>query len=74
MGGIGFVDDYIKIFKKDKEGLKGKFKILGQVALGVVVGATLYFHPEVTVRQEMPVQLEEVGERLQPFMGKRSPP
>lgn len=54
MGTIGFIDDYIKIFKKDKEGLKGKFKVLGQILLGVVVGATLYFHPEVTVRQEIP--------------------
>ena len=50
MGAIGFVDDYIKVFKKDKEGLKGRFKILGQVVLGLVVGATLYFHPEVTMR------------------------
>ncbi|MDE3743673.1 phospho-N-acetylmuramoyl-pentapeptide-transferase [Maribacter polysaccharolyticus] len=50
MGIIGFVDDYIKTFKKDKEGLKGRFKILGQVVLGLIVGATLYFHPEVTMR------------------------
>jgi len=53
MGAIGFIDDYIKIFKKDKAGLKGTFKILGQILLGVVVGATLYFHSEVTVRQEI---------------------
>ncbi|QWX84206.1 phospho-N-acetylmuramoyl-pentapeptide-transferase [Cellulophaga sp. HaHaR_3_176] len=51
MGIIGFVDDYIKIFKKDKEGLKGKFKILGQVVLGLIVGTTLYFHPEVTMKE-----------------------
>tara|TARA_R110002050_G_scaffold179118_1_gene312334 strand:- start:9595 stop:10815 length:1221 start_codon:yes stop_codon:yes gene_type:complete len=51
MGIIGFIDDYIKIFKKDKEGLKGKFKILGQVVLGLIVGATLYFHPEVTMKE-----------------------
>jgi phospho-N-acetylmuramoyl-pentapeptide-transferase len=51
MGIIGFVDDYIKIFKKDKEGLKGKFKILGQVVLGLIVGSTLYFHPEVTMKE-----------------------
>ncbi len=49
MGAIGFIDDYIKVFKKDKDGLKGRFKILGQVVLGLVVGATLYFHPEVTM-------------------------
>ncbi|HLT33861.1 MAG TPA: phospho-N-acetylmuramoyl-pentapeptide-transferase [Aquaticitalea sp.] len=54
MGTIGFIDDYIKKFKKDKEGLKGKFKVLGQVGLGIIVGATLYFHPMVTVREELP--------------------
>lgn len=67
MGTIGFIDDYIKIFKKDKEGLKGKFKVLGQIALGIVVGATLYFHPEVTVRQEIPVQLEKVAQKASSF-------
>lgn len=51
MGIIGFIDDYIKIFKKNKEGLKGRFKVLGQVVLGLVVGATLYFHPQVTMRE-----------------------
>jgi phospho-N-acetylmuramoyl-pentapeptide-transferase len=50
MGIIGFLDDYIKVFKKDKEGLRGKFKILAQVVLGLIVGATLYFHPAVKVR------------------------
>ncbi|MCK7590262.1 phospho-N-acetylmuramoyl-pentapeptide-transferase [Subsaxibacter sp. CAU 1640] len=54
MGTIGFIDDYIKKFKKDKEGLKGKFKVMGQVGLGLIVGLTLYFHPEVTVREELP--------------------
>ena len=49
---IGFADDYIKVFQKNKEGLKGRFKILGQVGLGIIVGATLYFHPEVTVKNE----------------------
>ncbi len=53
MGIIGFVDDYIKIFKKDKEGLKGRFKIMGQVVLGLIVGATLYFHPEVTMKEQV---------------------
>ncbi|WP_405383742.1 phospho-N-acetylmuramoyl-pentapeptide-transferase [Maribacter sp. LLG6340-A2] len=50
MGAIGFLDDYIKVFKKNKEGLQGKFKVLGQVTLGLIVGAVLYFHPEVTMR------------------------
>ncbi|MGB5555628.1 MAG: phospho-N-acetylmuramoyl-pentapeptide-transferase [Flavobacteriaceae bacterium] len=52
MGLIGFTDDYIKIFKKDKQGLKGRFKILGQVVLGLAVGATLYFHPDVTMKDQ----------------------
>ena len=52
MGCIGFLDDYIKIFKKDKEGLKGKFKVIGQVGLGLIVGTVLYFHPQVTVRTD----------------------
>ncbi|CAM3977803.1 MULTISPECIES: phospho-N-acetylmuramoyl-pentapeptide-transferase [Flavobacterium] len=52
MGTIGFVDDYIKIFKKDKAGLKGIFKVFGQVGLGLIVGTVLYFSPAVTVRQD----------------------
>jgi len=51
MGLIGFADDYIKVFRKNKDGLKGKFKVLGQVVLGLAVGATLYFHSEVTMRE-----------------------
>ena len=51
MGTIGFIDDYIKIFKKDKQGLKGIFKVVGQVGLGLVVGSVLYFNPNVTVRE-----------------------
>ena len=53
MGLIGSIDDYIKTFKKDKEGLKGKFKVIGQLILGVFVGSVLYFHPAVTVKQEI---------------------
>lgn len=51
IGAIGFIDDYLKIFKKDKEGLQGKFKIFGQVGLGLIVGLTLYFHDDVVVRE-----------------------
>ena len=50
LGFIGFTDDYIKIFKKNKDGLKGKFKIIGQIILGLVVGLTLYFHPDVKIK------------------------
>ena len=56
MGVIGFVDDYIKIFKKDKEGLKGRFKILGQIGLGIIVGSMLYFSPNVTIKEKLPPQ------------------
>ena len=51
MGSIGFIDDYIKIKRKNKDGLKGRFKIIGQVGLGLIVGITLYFHPDVTIRE-----------------------
>ncbi|CEN49958.1 Phospho-N-acetylmuramoyl-pentapeptide-transferase [Capnocytophaga canimorsus] len=52
MGIIGFADDYIKVFRKNKDGLKGKFKVLGQIGLGLFVGAMLYFNPNVTVKNE----------------------
>lgn len=52
MGVIGFIDDYLKKFKNDKAGLPGKFKVLGQVGLGVFVGAIMFFHPDVTVKRE----------------------
>ena len=52
MGAIGFLDDYIKTFRKNKDGLKGRFKILGQVGLGIIVGATLYFNENVTIKSE----------------------
>ena len=59
MGAVGFVDDYIKVFKKDKEGLSGKFKIIGQVGLGLIVGLTLYFNDDVVVREfETPASTE----------------
>tara|TARA_Y100000991_G_scaffold165718_1_gene127520 strand:- start:21860 stop:23071 length:1212 start_codon:yes stop_codon:yes gene_type:complete len=52
MGLIGFIDDYKKLSKNNKEGLKGKYKILGQVFLGLIIGSTLLFHPDVTVKQQ----------------------
>ena len=54
MGLIGFLDDYIKVFKKDKAGLKGKFKVLGQVGLGIIVGSMLYFNEGVTIKEQLP--------------------
>src|SRR5688572_1791888 len=51
LGIIGFLDDYIKVFRKNKEGLAGRFKIIGQVGLGLIVGCTLFFSEDVIVRQ-----------------------
>lgn len=51
MGVIGFVDDYIKVFRKNKEGLAGRFKIVGQVGLALIIGWTMYFNPNIVVRQ-----------------------
>jgi len=51
MGTIGFLDDYIKVFRKNKEGLAGRFKIVGQVGLGVIIACTMYFHPDIVVRE-----------------------
>ncbi|MBP6334682.1 MAG: phospho-N-acetylmuramoyl-pentapeptide-transferase [Bacteroidia bacterium] len=53
LGFIGYVDDYIKVFKKDKAGLAGKFKILGQVGLGIIIGFTLYYNPNVVVKEKL---------------------
>ena len=61
MGAIGFIDDYLKKFKNDKAGLPGKFKIIGQVGLGIFVGAVMFFHPDVTIKREKvnPVNSQE---------------
>jgi len=53
MGLIGFLDDYIKVFKKDKKGLAGKFKLLGQLFLGIIVGSTMFFHPDVVIKEKI---------------------
>ena len=54
LGMIGFLDDYIKVFRKNKEGLAGRFKILGQIVAGLVVGSVLYFHPGIVIRERLP--------------------
>ncbi|SFU03890.1 Phospho-N-acetylmuramoyl-pentapeptide-transferase [Algoriphagus locisalis] len=60
LGAIGFVDDYIKVFKKNKEGLAGRFKIIGQIGIGIIVGSTLYFNESVVIREfTNPVSIEE---------------
>jgi phospho-N-acetylmuramoyl-pentapeptide-transferase len=53
LGGIGFLDDYIKVFRKNKEGLAGKFKIVGQVGIGLIVGCVFYFHPDVVIKERL---------------------
>ncbi len=64
LGAIGFIDDYIKVFKKDKRGLAGKFKVVGQVGVGIIIGATVYFHPEIRTRVEVPeVLASQLDER-----------
>jgi len=62
MGLIGFLDDYIKVFKKDKQGLRGKFKVIGQVGLGLIVGLTLYFSDDVMIRERIQITQENFNE------------
>ncbi len=62
MGLIGFLDDYIKVFKKNKEGLRGKFKVIGQVGLGLIVGLTLYFSDDVMIRERIQITQENFNE------------
>lgn len=58
LGLIGFLDDYIKVFKKNKKGLAGKFKVVGQIGVGIIVGSMLYFSPQVTIREQMELPQE----------------
>jgi phospho-N-acetylmuramoyl-pentapeptide-transferase len=61
LGVIGFIDDYIKVFRKDKEGLAGKFKILGQVGIGVIVGLVMVFHSDIVVKEKnIPTEIEGI--------------
>ncbi len=62
LGLIGFLDDYIKVFKKNKKGLRGKFKIIGQVGLGLMVGLTLYFSDDVMIRERITITNENFQE------------
>ena len=58
LGAIGFIDDYIKVYKKDKEGLAGRFKILGQVGIGLIVGLVMVFHADIVVKEDMHLSSE----------------
>lgn len=62
LGTLGFADDYIKVFKKDKEGLKGKFKIIAQVGLGLIVGLTIFLSPEIVVRENTEIRVNNIIE------------
>ena len=59
LGTIGFIDDYIKVFKKNKEGLKGKFKVIGQIGIGIIAGTVLYFNEDVVVKEKAQTVIEE---------------
>src|SRR6185436_12875138 len=61
LGLIGYIDDYIKVFKKDKAGLAGKFKVMGQVGLGLIIGFTLYFNQYVVVKEKLPTAAATVN-------------
>ena len=67
LGSLGFADDYIKIFKKDKEGLHGKFKVIGQVGLGLIVGLTLYLSPDVVIREN--IEMKNAGNEIEVVHG-----
>lgn len=72
LGLIGFIDDYIKVFKKNKAGLAGKFKIVGQVGVGIIVGSMLYFSPDVTVRERVTSSTQiEAGQSVSVNEGAR---
>lgn len=63
LGLIGFIDDYIKVFKKNKEGLAGKFKVIGQILVGLFVGSVLFFHDDVTVQNKVPLSEIEIEQK-----------
>lgn len=73
MGAIGFLDDYIKVFRKNKEGLAGRFKIVGQVGLGVIIACTMYFHPDIVVRETVvnPAAGSDVEIQIQQDTGRK---
>lgn len=73
MGAIGFLDDYIKVFRKNKDGLAGRFKVIGQVGLGIIIAATMYFHPEIVVREHVtnPTSEVAVGVVINPSTGEK---
>lgn len=73
MGAIGFLDDYIKVFRKNKEGLAGRFKIVGQVGLGIIIALTMYFHPDIVVRETVagPTAAQDVETHIVEGTGRK---
>ncbi|MBQ3655748.1 MAG: phospho-N-acetylmuramoyl-pentapeptide-transferase [Bacteroidales bacterium] len=67
LGAIGFMDDYIKIFKKNKDGLKSTYKLVGQIFLGIVIGTAIYLSPDIVVRENVQIETEQVSELLNDF-------
>ena len=73
LGAIGFIDDYIKVFKKDKEGLAGRFKILGQIGIGIIVALVMVFHPDIVVKEEFGLLSQiELSDEIEPTPAKKS--
>jgi len=71
LGSIGFLDDYIKVFKKNKEGLQGKFKVVGQIGIGLLVGAVFYFHPDVVVKERVTANQQSAYSFDEAISGKK---
>lgn len=65
LGVLGFIDDYIKVFKKNKAGLSGKLKVVGQIVLGIVVGSMIYFHPDITIKEKQEIEKYAESHNLQ---------
>ncbi len=65
VGALGFADDYIKVFRKDKEGVKGKFKVVAQVGLGLIVGMVMYLSPDIVARENTEIRVNNVIESVQ---------
>lgn len=65
VGALGFADDYIKVFRKDKEGVKGKFKVIAQVGLGLIVGMVMYLSPDIVARENTEIRVNNVIESVQ---------
>ena len=67
LGAIGFIDDYIKIFRKNKDGLKSTYKLVGQIFLGIVIGTAIYMSPDIVIRENVNIGAEKVTELLKDF-------